>query len=97
MDVIKHFFRELFKTIFEAIWGYAIGIFAFTLVMIALSEMFKIFIELGFLQLVAISSGIILVLGIIDYGGDWEIFVTISEFIEDLFKSLSDFLEGKRD
>lgn len=85
MDIIKKFFREFFKVIHEAIWGYCIGIFIFTLIGIALKEMLRVFSELGYLQFAGIASGLILILGIIDYFGDYDIFLEISEFIESLF------------
>jgi hypothetical protein len=86
MNLIKRIFRELFKIILEAVWGYAIGIFVLTLVIIALKEIFRVFLELGLIQFIGIASGLIFIFGILDHWQGWDIFITISEFIDDLFK-----------
>lgn len=82
MEVIKEFFGELFKIIAKAIWGYVIGIFTFTLIMAALNEMFRVFVELEFVQFAGIASILIFILGIVDYWQELEIFEEISEFVK---------------
>lgn len=82
MDVIKKFFRELFL-------GYMVGILAVTLIIIALNEMFRVFVELGFVQFAGIASILIFIVGIIGYWQEWEIFEKISKFIESLRKIIN--------
>jgi len=84
MNQIKKIIRAIFKIISEAIWGYAVGLFILTLIVIALKELLKAFIDLGYIQTTGIVLGLITLLGIIDYVGNYEFFITISEKIEDL-------------
>jgi len=83
MNILK----EFFKIIQKAIWGYAIGIFIFTLAGIALKEMLKVFTDLGYLQFVGIALVLITILGIIDHFRDYGIFIEVSEFIESLIEN----------
>lgn len=89
MDKIKNFFDELLKTIAKSIWGYAMGIFVFYLIMIALKEIVRVFTELGYLQIAGITTGLIIVFGIIDYIGNYEYFEDFSDFIENLFSKIN--------
>ena len=70
----------------EAYKGFVVSIIAINLTAISLREALTVFQNMGLLPFVAIISGLILLLSVADYIGDFDILITISEWIDNLFK-----------